>query len=122
MRTPPRPAALLMLLLTACHTWRTTGVEPQGLGPEEKRVRIELSSGRHLEVEHPVITADSLTGTRHGSRVAVARSDVRHMAVRRGSAPKTAALVTGIVAVTFAFAAAAYSMNNWDLSGWNFGD
>ena len=120
MRTPTRSTALLMLLLTACHTWRTTGVEPSGLRPDERRVRVELANGEQLEIEHPVFTADSVAGTRHGAPVAVARSAVRRLAVERGSAAKTAALVTGIVLTLWVAAAA--SQYNMDLSGWDWGD
>ena len=119
MRTAPRPAALLMLVLTACHAWRSAGVEPQALGPNEK-LRIELSSGERIELEHPIVTADSLAGTRHGSRVAVARTEVRHVAVLRVSPLKTAALVFWLVAVTVAATAA--TSEGWDFSGWDFGD
>ena len=47
-------AALLLVLLTACHSWRPTAVGPQGWTPEERpsSVRATLTNGETLTKIH----------------------------------------------------------------------
>ncbi len=86
-------AALLMVLLTACHSWRPTTVSPQQLIPEERpsRVRVTLTDGETVTVKDPTMRNDSIVGVRDadgalmGSPVGVASRDVRLVEARRFS-------------------------------------
>ena len=59
-------AALLMVLLTACHSWRPTTVSPQGWTPEERpsSVRATLTNGETITVENPIVRNDGPTPNR----------------------------------------------------------
>ena len=56
--------ALLMVLLTACQTWRPTPVSPQALIPVEQpsSVRATLRSGARVTLENPIMRNDSIFG------------------------------------------------------------
>jgi len=86
-------AALLMVLLTACQTWRPTTVSPQAVIPVELPlfVRATLTSGEVKFFENPSVRNDSIVGT--GSSLRVAWRDVSSLEVRRFSAGKTAGAV-----------------------------
>ena len=57
-------AALLLVLLTACHSWRPTTVSPQQLIPEEQPslVRVTLIDGETVTVRDPTMRNDSIVG------------------------------------------------------------
>ena len=98
-------AALLLVLLTACHSWRPTTVSPQGWTPEEQpsSVRATLTNGETVTIENPTVRNDSIVGVTDAS-VGVASRDVRSLEVRRFSVTKTVGLVLGISAVLAAIA------------------
>ena len=79
-------ATLLLVLLTACHSWQPTTVSPQGWTPEERpsSVRVTLTNGEFVTVENPTVRNDSIVGVA-GSDVGVASRDVRLFEVRRVS-------------------------------------
>ena len=88
MRTPLTRrfiAALLMVLLTACHSWRPTTVSPQGWTPEEQpsSVRVTRTSGEVMIVRDPIIRNGSILGSSDAGVAAVALGDVRLLEVRR---------------------------------------
>ncbi len=90
-------AALLMVLLTACQTWRPTTVSPQQLIPEERpsSVRVTLTNGEAVTVRDPTMRNDSIVGVTENDRgpryspVGVASRDVRLFEVRHFSVGKT---------------------------------
>ena len=104
-------SALLLVLLTACHSWRPTTVSPQQLIPEERpsRVRVTLMDGETVTVEDPTMRNDSIVGATDAGRaltrrgVEVASRDVRLLEVRRFSVTKNVVLGLGLAAfVSFA--------------------
>jgi len=111
MRTPLTRrfiAALLMVLLTACHSWRPTTVSPQGLIAEDEpsSVRVTLTDGETVIVRNPTMRNDSIVGATDAD-VGVASQDVRLLEVRHFSVGKTVGLVLGIAAGVVAVAAVA---------------
>ena len=86
-------AALLLVLLTACHSWRPTTVSPQTLIPDEQpsSVRATLTSGQVITVRDPTMRNDSIVG----AMMRVASRDVRLLEVRWFNALKTVGLVLG---------------------------
>ena len=79
-------AALLMVLLTACHTWQPITASPQGWTPEERpsSVRATLANGRVITVEDPMMRNDSIVGaTDFAGVVGVAPEDISLLEERR---------------------------------------
>ncbi len=79
-------AALLMVLLTSCQTWRPTTVSPQGWTPEERppSVRATLTSGEIITVWSPRVRNDSIVAARDfPGAAAVSLRDVRLLEVQR---------------------------------------
>ncbi len=78
-------AALLLVLLTACHSWRPTAVSPQTLIPVERpsSVRATLRSGARVTLENPTVRNDSIFGVTDAGVVGVASEDVGLLEVRR---------------------------------------
>ncbi len=102
-------AALLLLLLTACHSWQPTTVSPQQLIPEEQpsSVRATLTSGEVITVENPTMRNDSIVGATDAGVAAVASRDVRLFEVRRFSVGKTIGLSAGLVVLAWGLVIAA---------------
>lgn len=92
-------AALLLVLLAGCHSWRPTTVSPQTLISAEQpsSVRVTLLNGETVTVESPTVRNDSIVGVMDAS-VGVASRDVRSLEVRRLSIGKTIGLGFGIAA------------------------
>ena len=80
-------AALLLVLLTACQTWRPTGVGPQTYIPAEQpsTVRATLRTGTTVTLETPTVRGDSIFGITDAGVVGVASEDVYLLEVRRTS-------------------------------------
>ncbi len=101
-------AALLLVLLTACQSWRPTTVSPQQLISEEmpSLVRVTLTNGETVTVTEPTIRNDSIVGvtepvgalTRSGA-VGVAARDVHVLEMRGFSVTKTIALAVPLILV-----------------------
>ena len=93
-------AALLLVLLTACHSWRPTPVSPQLLIPGERpsSVRATLRSGERVTLENPIVRNDSIFGVTDAVVVGVAAEDVGLLEVRRLSIPRNIGLVFLITA------------------------
>ena len=99
-------AALLLVLLTACHSWRPTTVSPQQLIPEERpsRVRVTLTDGETVTVKDPTMRNDSIVGVTDAvgalmtRPVGVASQDVRLLEVRRLSVTKSVLTSAAIAA------------------------
>lgn len=87
-------AALLMMLLAACQTWRPTSVSPQQLIPIERpsSVRATLRSGARVTLESPTIRNDSIFGDTDAGAVGVASEDLGLLEVRRFSILRTIGL------------------------------
>ena len=77
--------ALLMVLLTACQTWRPTFASPQQLIPVEQpsSVRVTLRSGARVTLENPTVRNDSIFGVTDAGVVGVASEDIGLLEVRR---------------------------------------
>ena len=97
-------AAFLLVLITACQTWRPTFVSPQELIPVERpsSVRATLRSGAKVILDDPTVRNDSIFGvTDGGERVGVASRDVGLFEVRRFSILRSIGL--GYVSVAGAY-------------------
>jgi len=95
-------AFVLAAYLSGCTGWQTQRVTPQRVLEDShyvrRGVRVTTADGRRLEIEHPTLRADTLTGTRDRAAVAIPLDQVRRLDVRRPSVPRTAALVVGSMA------------------------
>ena len=96
----PAIAALLIVLLTGCHSWQPTTVSPQIVILEERPsgVRFRLPDGDTVTVMDPLMRNDSIFGTDAGM-VPIASQDVSGLEVRRFSTRKTIVFAAGIVGV-----------------------
>ena len=94
-------AALLLVLLTACHSWQPTTVSPQRLIAEDQpsSVRLMLINGDTVTVENATLRNDSIVGATDAGAAAVASRDVRSVEVRSFSAGKTFGVVGLLAAV-----------------------
>ena len=99
--------ALLMVLLTACQTWRPTPVSPQALIPIEQpsSVRATLRSGARVTLENPIMRNDSIfcvtdAGVATLAGQGVASEDIGVLEVRQFSTARTIGL--GVLAFYFA--------------------
>ena len=83
-------ATLLLVLLTACHSWRPTAVSPQTLIPAERpsSVRTTLRSGARVTLENPTVRNDSIV-VATDPHVGVALRDVRLLEVQSGEVRQT---------------------------------
>ncbi len=106
-------AVLMVLLLSACTTWGATTSSTAQLRPLEGqragRMLLRLTDGTTKELWNAQIGADSVIGFRPYSdgtreRVAIARSELRDITLRRLDVGKTFAwLAGGTVAVVLLF-------------------
>ena len=132
MRTPLARrviAALLLVLLTSCQSWRPTTVRPQELIPEEQpsRVRVTLADGETVTVKDPTMRNDSIVGVTDATGalmtrgVGVASRDVRSLEVRGFSLTKTIGLVplaaVGLAAVAAVVIGSGYVILWWARHG-----
>jgi len=78
-------AAMLMVPLMACQTWRPTAVSPQQLIPLEQpsSVRATLRSSARVTLENPTVRNDSIFGVTDAGVVGVASEDIGLLEVRR---------------------------------------
>ena len=79
-------AAFLLVVITACQTWRPTYVGPQELIPVERplSVRATLRGGEIMTVWNPTMRNDSIVSARRfAGAQAVSVRDVRLLEVRR---------------------------------------
>ena len=101
-------AALLMVLLTACHSWRFTSVSPQRLIAEDQpsSVRVTLMDDETVTIDDPTMRNDSIVGATDDGRaltrraVEVASRDVRSLEVRRLSVTKNIVLAVSLIWLT----------------------
>ena len=98
-------AALLLALLTGCHSWQPTIVSPRAVVLEERpsAVRVTLTNGAIMTVVDPAMRNDSIVSTEAGV-AAVASRDVRLLEVQRFSAVKTIAFAIATVAISLGWA------------------
>ncbi len=80
-------AAFLLVLITACQTWRPTFVSPQTLIPVERpsAVRVTLRSGARVTLENPTMRNDSIFSVTNAGVAGVASKDIGLLEVRRTS-------------------------------------
>ena len=93
-------AALLIGLLTGCHSWQPTTVSPRTVILEElpSGVRFRLPDGDTMIVMDPLMRNDSILSTEAGM-VPIALQDVSGLEVRRFSTRKTIVFAAGILGV-----------------------
>ena len=104
-------AALLLVLLTACYSWRPTTVSPQTLIPAERpsSVRATLASGEVITVRDPTMRNDSIVGATAAGVAGVASRDLRLFEVRRLAVVETVGLAAlGATVLGFAIAILIY--------------
>ena len=93
-------AALLLVLLSACQSWRPTYVSPQQLIPVEQpsSVRITARGGARATLGYATTRNDSIFGvTDAGQRVGVASEDLLLLEVRAVSLQRSIGLGLSIV-------------------------
>ncbi len=109
--------ALAAATLSACVSWqRPRGSVRYVVAQETQVVRVHLRSGQVVQIYHPSIASDSLTGTTEwqpSDRVAVAIADVRSVEVQRTTAGAKTAL--GVVVVVGLVGGLVYlgARNSW---------
>ena len=122
MRTPLTrrfTVVLLLVLLTACHSWQPTTVSPQQLIEEEQpdRIRVTRPDSTTLVVTDPTVVNDSIAtvleecqtsvyGGRSNCRVVeviplIAVDDVASLEVRRVATGRTIRLVVLVPATAY---------------------
>ena len=86
-------AALLLVLLNACYSWRTTTISPAQLIAEEEPsiVRVTLTDGRQLTLRDPTIRNDSLV--HENGRARVVLSEVSAVEIWHFSVAKTIGII-----------------------------
>ena len=86
-------AALLLVLLNACYSWRTTTISPAQLIPEEEPsiIRVTLTDGMQLTLRDPTIRNDSLV--HENGRARVVLSDVSAVELWHFSVAKTIGII-----------------------------
>jgi len=89
---------LLIALLTGCHSWQPTTVNPRAVILEERPsgVRFRLPDGDTVIVMDPLMRNDSILFTEAGM-LPIASQDVSGLEVRRFSARKTIVFAAGIL-------------------------
>ena len=111
-----RATTLLVIILygTACQAWHTERVAPVSLlaTRQPAKLRVTRADGSQIVLEHPVVRADTLSGTGPGPNgpqdVRVPLTDVRAVATRGFSEGRTVGLVVGVAAVVGGAYLAAY--------------
>jgi hypothetical protein len=92
-------AILLVTYLSGCTSWKAQAVAPERVLQDShlvrKGVRVTTLDGQRFKVEHPALRADTLTGTRDTTAIAIPLGQVQKLEVRRPSAPRTVLLVAG---------------------------
>jgi hypothetical protein len=92
-------AVLLVSWLSGCSSWQAPNVAPERVLQDSnlvrKGVRVTTLDGQRFKLDHPALRADTLTGTRDTTAVAIPLGQVRELDVRRPSTPRTALLVGG---------------------------
>ena len=80
-------AALLIVPLAACRTWRPTAVSPQTLilAEQPSSVRATLRSGARVTLENPTMRNDSIFSVTNAGVAGVASEDIGLLEVRRTS-------------------------------------
>jgi hypothetical protein len=92
-------AILLVSYLSGCTSWQVQSAAPEQVLQDShlvrKGVRVTTLDGQRFKVEHPALRADTLTGTRDTTAVAIPLGQIRALDVRRPSAGRTTLLVAG---------------------------
>ena len=103
-------AAVLMALLTACHSWQPTTVSPQRSIAEDQpsSVRVTLMNGDTVTVENPTMRNDSIVGITDSNVAVVASRDVGLFEVRRFSFGRTIGLGVLLTGLALGVAIVAY--------------
>ena len=113
-------AALLMVMLTACQSWRPATFSPRQLLPEDQpsSLRVTLMNGETVTVRDPIMRNDSIVGATDDADVAaVASQDVRLLEVQRLEVGRT--IVSGLLlGVVTALAVAMDEMSGFGSGGW----
>ena len=91
-------AVLLLVLLTACHSWQQTTVSPQQLirGEQPTSVRVTRASRETITLRDPTMRNDSVFGVTDADVTGVDLGDIRMLEVRRFSVGRTLGLSVGL--------------------------
>ena len=89
-------AALLLVLLTSCYSWRPTTISPARIIAEEEpsTVRVTLADGTQLTLDDPTIRSDSIVSKEGEAQVVV--SDVSRVELRLLSVAKTIGIIVAV--------------------------
>jgi hypothetical protein len=98
---------LMTLFGTGCQAWHTEGIAPEALlvNRQPTMLRVTLTDGSQVVLEHPVLRGDTLLGTGVGHNgehdLRIPLTDVRQLATRGFSAGRTVGLGVGVAALFF---------------------
>ena len=97
-------AAMLLVLLPACYSWRPITGSPQQLLSEEQpeAVRVTSTGGAMFILQNPSMTVDSIVGSTEFGPVRMAARDFPLLEVHRFDLFKTLAVATLNVAAVVA--------------------
>lgn len=96
---------VLLVSLTACHSWRPLTIGAQGLPAEEQSVRVTSTGGAVITVLYPRMVNDSIAGSTEFGPIRMDTEDLRLVEVQRVSLFKSLGFVTINAAVIAGFVA-----------------
>ena len=94
-------AALLLVLLTACHSWRPIRARPQ---TPPSSMRVTMMNGEIITLSNPTITTDSIIGATDIGVARLASRDIRLVEVPHSNVGGIVAFVLGVSAALLATA------------------
>jgi hypothetical protein len=108
---------LVSLANASCQVWHREHIAPESLVTTRQptQLRVTRTDGSQTILEHPVMRADTLSGTALGEsnapEVRIPLADVGQVATRRFSAGRTIALGVGLAAAAVAAIVAVFLIN-----------
>ena len=118
-----RVLAGVVLITSGCSTWAVSTAPLPGIIAAHNEIRVRQTLDREVLLFDPLLQGDTLVGLRSrsmapGGTVAIPRSTIVWVEVRRISAGRTAFLVLGLAATALAAAGLAATANwssNWGM-------
>ena len=116
-----RTVTAVLLLLTACSSWRVQPVGPAQLISEHhpSRVRLRGQDGHQVVVRQPFVRGDSVLGLAHQDTTGLALDEIHTVAVRRFDWLKTTGLVVLTLGAAVGVACAVACDNNFGIT-WGY--
>jgi hypothetical protein len=105
-------SVLLACYVSACTQWVVQTAAPEQTFSDSsyvrKGVRVTTSNSQRVEIVHPRLTGDTITGlSKNSAGVSIPLQDIRELAVKRPDLASSVGLVIGLMAGAAALTAAA---------------